>query len=70
MGSEFFLQIAKLRAFRMVWAKAVESFGGAGDAARPSIHARTAHWNKTLYDPQINILRATTEVISADSRRR
>lgn len=65
MGSEFFLQIAKLRAFRMVWAKAVESFGGAGDAARPSIHARTAHWNETLYDPQINVLRATTEVISA-----
>ncbi len=65
MGSEFFLQIAKLRAFRLVWAKAVESFGGAGDAARPSIHARTAHWNETLYDPQINVLRATTEAISA-----
>jgi methylmalonyl-CoA mutase len=65
MGPEFFIQIAKLRAFRLVWAKAVESFGGAGEAARPSIHARTAHWNKTLYDPQINVLRATTEAISA-----
>jgi methylmalonyl-CoA mutase len=65
MGPEFFIQIAKLRAFRLVWSKAVESFGGADFAARPSIHARTAHWNATLYDPQTNILRATTEAISA-----
>jgi methylmalonyl-CoA mutase len=65
MGPEFFIQIAKLRVFRLVWAKAVESFGGAVEATRPSIHAFTAHWNKTIYDPQINILRATTEAISA-----
>jgi methylmalonyl-CoA mutase len=65
MGPEFFIQIAKLRAFRLVWSKAVESFGGADEAARPSIHAGTAHWNTTVYDPQINILRATTEAISA-----
>ena len=65
MGPEFFLQIAKLRAFRLVWSKAVESFGGSHDAARPSIHAATAHWNTTVYNPQINILRATTEAISA-----
>ncbi len=65
MGPELFIQIAKLRAFRLVWAKAVESFGGAEEAARPSIHACTARWNTTLYDSQINILRATTEAISA-----
>jgi methylmalonyl-CoA mutase len=65
MGSEFFIQIAKLRAFRLVWAKAVGSFGGDDDAARPLIHARTAHWNATVYDPQTNMLRATTEAISA-----
>lgn len=65
MGPEFFIQIAKLRAFRLVWSRAVQTFGGASDAARTSIHARTARWNTTLYDPQINILRATTEAISA-----
>jgi methylmalonyl-CoA mutase len=48
-----------------VWAKAVGSFGGDDDAARPLIHARTAHWNATVYDPQTNMLRATTEAISA-----
>jgi len=65
MGPEFFVQIAKLRAFRLVWTKAVQSFGGTEEAARSSIHACTAQWNETLYDPQINILRATTEAISA-----
>ena len=65
MGPEFFIQSAKLRAFRLVWAKAVESFGGADNLGGPSIHARTAHWNETIYDPQINVLRTATEAISA-----
>ena len=65
MGPEFFVQIAKLRAFRMVWAKAVESFGGMQEAGIASIHACTARWNKTIYNPHGNTLRATTEVISA-----
>ena len=64
-GSEFFVQIAKLRAFRMAWAKAIESFGGMRAAGKAPIHARTAQWNRTIYDPHVNILRATTEVISA-----
>ena len=64
-GPEFFVQIAKLRAFRVVWAKAVESFDGTHPAGVTQIHARTANWNKTIYDPHVNILRATTEVISA-----
>lgn len=65
MGPEFFIQIAKLRAFRLVWTKAVTSFGGTEEAARSSIHACAAQWNDTLFDPHINILRATTEAISA-----
>jgi methylmalonyl-CoA mutase len=65
MGPDFFIQIAKLRAFRMLWAKVVESFGGAGQTAKAAIHARTAQWNQTIYDPHVNILRATTEAISA-----
>ncbi|WP_348263329.1 methylmalonyl-CoA mutase family protein [Telmatobacter sp. DSM 110680] len=65
IGPEFFIQIAKLRAFRLVWAKVVECFEGAIVAARPLIHTRTAYWNATVYDPQTNILRSTTEAISA-----
>lgn len=65
MGADFFLQIANLRAFRMVWAQAVESFGGNEEDAKASIHARTSRWNTTVCDPHVNILRSTTEAISA-----
>ena len=65
VGASYFFQIAKFRAFRMLWAKAVESFGGSRDAARARMHARTSLWNKTIYDPHVNLLRATTEAMSA-----
>jgi methylmalonyl-CoA mutase len=63
VGSNYFFEIAKLRAFRMLWARAVESFGGASQPAR--IAARTLRWNKTVYDPHVNILRTTTEAMAA-----
>jgi methylmalonyl-CoA mutase len=65
MGPDFFVQIAKLRAFRLTWAKVAESFGGNPQHAKATLHARTTTWNKTIYDPHVNILRATTETISA-----
>jgi methylmalonyl-CoA mutase len=65
MGSQFFFQIAKLRAFRMVWARVIESFGGTRSGAGARIAARTSRWNKTVYDPHVNILRATTEAMAA-----
>lgn len=65
IGSNYFFEIAKLRAFRMIWARAVESFGGMPAAAKARIHARTSRWNKTIYDPHVNILRATTETMAA-----
>jgi len=65
IGSNFFFQIAKLRAFRMLWSRVVESFGGTHQSARARVHARTSRWNKTIYDSHVNILRATTEAMSA-----
>ena len=65
VGSNFFFEIAKFRAFRMAWARVVESFGGSREAARAQIAARTAKWNRTIYDPHVNILRATTEAMAA-----
>jgi methylmalonyl-CoA mutase len=64
-GANYFFQIAKLRAFRMMWAQAAESFGTPRESAGARIHARTSRWNKTIYDPHVNILRATTEAMSA-----
>ncbi len=65
MGANYFFQIAKLRAFRMVWARAVGNFGGTGEAACARIAARTSRWNRTVYDPHLNILRGTTEAMAA-----
>jgi methylmalonyl-CoA mutase len=65
MGPEYFMQIAKLRAFRMAWAQAMESFGGAREHARARIDAHSSRWNRTVYDPHVNMLRATTEAMSA-----
>ena len=64
-GANFFIQIAKFRAFRLLWSRVVESFGCNREHAKPHIHARTSRWNKTIYDPHVNILRATTEAMSA-----
>jgi len=65
IGSSYFFQTAKLRALRMLWSRAVESFGGSAEAAKARIHACTSRWNKTVYDPHVNVLRATTEAMSA-----
>jgi methylmalonyl-CoA mutase len=65
VGASYFFQIAKFRAFRMLWARAVEGFGGSREAAKARIHARTSLWNKTIYDPHVNVLRATTEAMAA-----
>ena len=65
IGANYFFQIAKFRAFRLLWAKAVESFGGTASSARARIHARTSRWNETIYDPHVNVLRTTTEAMSA-----
>jgi methylmalonyl-CoA mutase len=63
IGSSYFFEIAKLRAARTLWAKVAESFGV--PESKAVIHSRSATWNKTVYDPHVNILRATTEAMSA-----
>ena len=65
MGSDFFMGIAKLRAARLLWAKAVAASGGNADAQKMRIYASTALWNKTQLDPYVNMLRNTTEAFSA-----
>jgi methylmalonyl-CoA mutase len=64
-GSNFFFEIAKLRAARMLWAHAVEAFGPQhADSAKAVIHVRGSRFNKTVYDSHVNILRATTETMA------
>lgn len=62
VGANYFFEIAKLRAARMMWAQAAEAFNAPGQA---TIHVRTARLDKSLYDVYTNLLRATTEAMSA-----
>ena len=61
VGTTFFMEIAKLRALRMVWSRAVAAAGGNEAAQKISLHVRTSRWNKTVVDPYNNLLRATVE---------
>ncbi|EDY80844.1 Methylmalonyl-CoA mutase superfamily [Verrucomicrobiia bacterium DG1235] len=65
IGGNFFMEIAKFRAARMLWSRIVKEFGGEGDSCRMRLHARTGISNKTQLDPYVNMLRTTTEAFSA-----
>ncbi|HTZ20026.1 MAG TPA: methylmalonyl-CoA mutase family protein [Opitutaceae bacterium] len=66
IGPQFFTEIAKFRAFRLLWSRVVSAFGAKVEAsAKSAVHARTGRGNKTVYDPQVNLLRVTTEALSA-----
>lgn len=66
VSSNYFMEIAKFRAARMLWANIVKSYGPAKNCAcKMHIHAETSRWNQTVYDPYVNMLRGTTEAMSA-----
>jgi len=64
VGSQFFMEIARLRAARLVWSQIVSAFGGGEEAQKMFIHVCTSAWNKTIYDPYVNLLRTTTEAFA------
>lgn len=65
VGTNVFMEIAKLRAARILWSQIVRAFGGTEDASRMTMHARTSAWTKTMYDPYVNMLRVTAESFAA-----
>ena len=68
VSSNYFMEIAKFRAARMLWANIVKGYGPAKNCAcKMHIHAETSRWNQTVYDPYVNMLRGTTEAMSATS---
>ena len=62
VGSNYFFEIAKLRAARLLWARVAAAYGASGEL---KLYAVTALANKSIYDPYTNLLRATTEALSA-----
>ena len=66
VGSDYFMEIAKFRAARYLWAKIVNAYGiSNAEKATMNIHCSNSRWNKTVYDPYVNMLRTTTESMSA-----
>lgn len=66
VGSNYFMEIAKLRAARYLWAKIVSAFlPDSPELGRMKIHSQSVSWNKSVYDAQVNMLRTTTEGMSA-----
>ena len=66
IGSSYFMEIAKFRAFRYLFSKIIEAYQPkTKDAAKTYIHAKTNTLNKTIYDLHVNMLRTTTEAMSA-----
>jgi methylmalonyl-CoA mutase len=78
VGGNYFMELAKLRAARMLWANIVKAYhpvchckesSAEGEfcpcAAKMYAHCETSTWNKTIYDPYVNMLRTQTEAMSA-----
>ncbi|MFN8256951.1 MAG: methylmalonyl-CoA mutase family protein [Bacteroidales bacterium] len=66
VGPDYFPEIAKIRAARYIWSKIIETFdASAVDGARMKIHSVTSEFNQTVYDHYVNMLRTTTEAMSA-----
>ena len=64
MGANFFMEIAKLRALRVLWARIMEAFGAEEADSAVHVHGRTSAFTKTVYDPYVNLLRNTTQAFS------
>jgi len=65
-GGDYFIEIAKYRAVRYLWAKIVKEFGVENkELQKIKMNAINTNWNKTIYDAHVNMLRVTTETMSA-----
>lgn len=62
VGSNYFFEIAKLRALRQLWVTLAKAYNFNTDC---SIIATPSKRNKTIYDYNVNMLRTTTECMSA-----
>ena len=63
VGSNYFFEIAKLRAFRILWKTLVNEYQI--DNLEPHFFVQPSLRNKTLYDYNVNMLRTTSECMSA-----
>lgn len=71
IGGNYFMEIAKFRAARLLWAKIVEAYKAPTfttalkEAAKMNVSAETSRFNMTVFDAYVNLLRSQTETMSA-----
>ncbi|TGL88233.1 methylmalonyl-CoA mutase [Leptospira congkakensis] len=66
IGSDYFTEISKLRATRILWSEILNAYKpGLGESLPALIVARTSNFQFTAYDPYVNMLRGTTAAMSA-----
>lgn len=66
IGSHYFLEIAKFRAARVFWSRIVRKQAAQDrEDQKIRMHATTNFWNQTAYDMYVNLLRGTTQAMSA-----
>ena len=65
ISSNYFMEIAKFRAARMLWAEIVKAYGADDECCKMCVHAATSFYNMTVYDAHVNLLRSMTETMSA-----
>lgn len=66
IGGVYFMEIAKFRAARMLWAHIVKKYNPQCDCAcKMYVNATTTTYNMTIFDSYVNMLRSQTETMSA-----
>ncbi|WNJ87911.1 methylmalonyl-CoA mutase [Bosea sp. 685] len=66
IGMNFFMEVAKLRAGRLIWAKLVKDFGATNEKSFPlRTHCQTSGWSLTAQDVFNNVPRTMIEAMAA-----
>jgi methylmalonyl-CoA mutase len=65
VGGNYFFEIAKIRSLRSLWYDVVQAYAKDKQLGKAYIEAKTGFLNKSLRDPHTNLLRQTTEALSA-----
>ncbi len=65
VSTVYFMELAKFRAARMLWAQIAKQYGASDEACKMVVNASTSRYSQTLFDPYVNLLRSQTQAMSA-----
>jgi len=66
IGMNFYMEVAKLRAARLLWARIIDGFGPKNAKSKMlRTHCQTSGWSLTEQDPYNNVVRTTIEAMAA-----